>query len=133
MLKHHVTVLNARRIRRRQKSFSRPVFLRQPRLHLPHIVVESSNRSWSWRFGHRNRSRQKRASTLQQLPIWRNKLVSSFAPYPFDDCRAMHAASFEGESFSPRKMLQLVHFGEILICLDHVSAQISIGYTCRKI
>ncbi len=44
----------------------------------------------------------------------------------------MHAASLEGESFSPRKMLQLVHFGQILICLDHLSAQISIGYTCPK-
>src|SRR5579863_5052771 len=44
----------------------------------------------------------------------------------------MHAASFEGESFSPRKMLQLVHFGEILICSDHASVQISIGYTCPK-
>jgi hypothetical protein len=32
----------------------------------------------------------------------------------------MRAASFKGESFSLRKMLQLVHFGEILICSDHV-------------
>jgi hypothetical protein len=32
----------------------------------------------------------------------------------------MRAASLKGESFFPSKMLQLVHFDEILICSDYV-------------